>query len=122
MVAPALGGGFEATLNTQNSISVGDGFEFSASVNGGQQRLQQSAWNFVVRHARSGFVPRSGAFLKTTRSCRHTQAHVRREVGEPVGDHWRRHEQQPHLLLSRGWVAGVNLSFFDDSPRGREEQ
>ena len=35
MVAPALGGGFEATLNTQNSLSVGDGFEFSASANGG---------------------------------------------------------------------------------------
>ena len=47
---------------------------------------------------------------------------MRREVGEPVGDHWRRHEQPPPLLLSRGWVAGVNLSFFDDSPRGREEQ
>ena len=37
MVAPALGGGFEATLNTQNSLSVGDGFEFSASVNGGNK-------------------------------------------------------------------------------------
>ena len=33
-VAPAIGGGFEATLNIQNSLSVGDGLELSVSAIG----------------------------------------------------------------------------------------